>query len=296
MSRKRENIPAPSMTVAELSRKFLYRIFCIIALIVTLYLLVDLYLSHTLDVKVMVLFGIIFSVILLGFVDWGHNYAALRRQEEELRIYKLYIKPLEELTKDVRARQHEFDNHMNAVLSMHITIDNYDELVAAQSAYGKNIYGDKTRCNPALLRISDKILAGFLYSKIISAPGYIDIDVQVLNQEIVTSVSEHALVEIIGTLTDNAFEAAVPERNRVEIVLDAKEDKLIFLIKNQVEGLTLEDVPHFFEKGFTTKGNREGRGLGLYQASQLARRHNGEITVELSGQEGTQEICFRVEI
>jgi sensor histidine kinase regulating citrate/malate metabolism len=282
--------------MAELGRKFLYRIFCVLALIVTIYLLVDLYLSHTLDVKVLVLFGIVFSVIILGLWDWGQNYAALRNKEQELKIYKLYIKPMEELTKDIRARQHEFDNHMNAILNMHVTIDNYDELVAAQSEYCKEIYEDKARCNPALLRISDKILAGFLYSKIISAPSYVDIDIHVLSREIVTSVSEHALVEIIGTLTDNAFEAATPERNKVEMVLDSQNDKLIFVIKNQVENLSMADISRFFEKGFTTKKNREGRGLGLYQANKAAMSHKGEITVELLCENNSQEICFRLEI
>lgn len=282
--------------MAELGRKFLYRIFCAVALIITLYLLVDLYLSHTLDIKVMVLFGIVFSVILLGLLDWSQNYAALRRQEQELKIYRLYIKPMEELTKDIRARQHEFDNHMNAILNMHVTMADYNELVEAQSAYCREIYEDRSRCNPALLRISDKILAGFLYSKIISAPGYIDIDIQVLSQEIVTPVSEHALVEIIGTLTDNAFEAATPEKSSVEMVLDAQNDKLIFAIKNQVEDLTMSAVARFFEKGYTTKSSCGDRGLGLYQANQIAKRHGGEITVELSEQEDGQEICFRVEI
>lgn len=282
--------------MAEIGRKFLYRIFCLVALIVTSYLFVDLYLSHTLDMRVMVLFGIIFSVIFLGLLDWGRNYAALRHKEQELKIYKLYIKPLEELTKDIRARQHEFDNHLNAILNMHITIDNYEELVAAQSAYGKSICSEKMRSNPALLRISDKILAGFLYSKIISAPSYIDIDVQVLNQEIITPVSEHSLVEVIGTLTDNAFEAATPERNHVEMVLDAKNDKLLFTIKNQVCNLKMGDIQQFFEKGYTTKLNREERGLGLYQAKRMAELYGGEITVELLESEDFQEICFKVEL
>ncbi len=282
--------------MAELGRKFLYRIFCLLALILTVYLLVDLYLSHTLDIRGMALSGIVFAVIILGLIDWRQNYAALQRKEQELKIYKLYIKPLEELTKDIRARQHEFDNHMNAILNMHVTIDDYDELVAAQSAYAKGIYDDKARCNPALLRISDKILAGFLYSKIISAPAYVHIDVQVLSREMITSVSEHSLVEIIGTLTDNAFEAAAPDLNAVEMILDAKGDKLIFMIKNQVRGLTVGDIPHFFEKGYTTKENREGHGLGLYQAQSIADRCGGEITVELLEREGFQEICFRVEL
>lgn len=282
--------------MGELGRKFLYRIFCAAALIVTIYLLVDFSLSRTLDIKVMVLFGIIFSVIIFGLLDWGQNYAALKKNEQELKIYKLYIKPMEELTKDIRARQHEFDNHMNAILNMHVMIKDYDELVEAQSAYGRGVYGDSSRCNPSLLRISDKILAGFLYSKIIAAPDYIDIDIQVLNQEIVTSVSEHFLVEIIGVLTDNAFEAATPALNRVEMILDAKDDKLIFMIKNQVENLTMGDIVHFFEEGYTTKKNREGRGLGLYQANKIAIGHSGEITVELLEHDGAQEICFRVEI
>ena len=122
---------------AELGRKLFYRVFCVMALIIAVYLIVDLYLSHTLDIKVIILFGILLAVIFFGWWDWLANYSILKRQEEELKIYKLYIHPLEELTKDIRARQHEFDNHMNAVLNMHVTIDNYDELVAAQSAYCK---------------------------------------------------------------------------------------------------------------------------------------------------------------
>ena len=282
--------------MGDIGRKFLYRIFCVLALIVAVYLLIDLYASRTLDIKVIILFVIIFSVIIFGLIDWRQNYAILRRQEQELKIYKLYIQPLEELTKDIRARQHEFDNHMNAILNMHVMIDNYDELVAAQSAYGKEIYGDRVRSNPALLRISDKILAGVLYSKMISAPDYVNIDLQVLSREIVTMVSEHSLVEIIGTLTDNAFESATDELNQVEMVLDSRADKMIFMIKNQVRGLTMNDISRFFEKGYSTKKNREGRGLGLWQANQIAKRHNGEITVELLEKEGFQEICFRVEI
>lgn len=281
---------------AELGRKLFYRVFCVMALIIAVYLIVDLYLSHTLDIKVIILFGILLAVIFFGWWDWLANYSILKRQEEELKIYKLYIHPLEELTKDIRARQHEFDNHMNAVLNMHVTIDNYDELVAAQSAYCKEIYAAKGVSTPALLRISDKILAGFLYSKILGAPAYAKVEIQVLSQQIITSVSEHNLVEILGTLVDNAFEAATPQLPLVEMVLDSREDKLIFMIRNQVQGLTMGDISRFFQKGYTTKDNRECRGLGLYQANMIAQQFGGEITVELTDGEESQEICFRVEI
>lgn len=281
---------------AQLGRKLFYRVFCVMALIIAVYLIVDLYLSHTLDVKVIVLFGILLAVIFFGWWDWLANYAVLKRQEEELKIYELYIHPLEELTKDIRARQHEFDNHMNAILNMHVTIDNYEELVQAQSAYCKEIYESKEISTSALLRISDKILAGFLYSKLLGAPGYADVEIQVLSQQIITSVSEHNLVEILGTLVDNAFEAATPELPVVEMVLDSRNDKLIFMIRNQVQGLTMGDISRFFQKGYTTKDNSECRGLGLYQANMIAQQFGGEITVELTEGEESQEICFRVEI
>ena len=281
---------------AQLGRKLFYRVFCVMALIIAVYLIVDLYLSHTLDVKVIVLFGILLAVIFFGWWDWLANYAVLKRQEEELKIYELYIHPLEELTKDIRARQHEFDNHMNAILNMHVTIDNYEELVQAQSAYCKEIYESKEISTSALLRISDKILAGFLYSKLLGAPGYADVEIQVLSQQIITSVSEHNLVEILGTLVDNAFVAATPELPTVEMVLDSRNDKLIFMIRNQVQGLTMGDISRFFQKGYTTKDNSECRGLGLYQANMIAQQFGGEITVELTEGEESQEICFRVEI
>lgn len=281
---------------AQLGRKLFYRVFCVMALIIAVYLIVDLYLSHTLDVKVIVLFGILLAVIFLGWWDWLANYAVLKRQEEELKIYKLYIHPLEELTKDIRARQHEFDNHMNAILNMHVTIDNYEELVQAQSVYCKEIYETNGISTSALLRISDKILAGFLYSKLLGAPACADVEIQVLSQQIITSVSEHNLVEILGTLVDNAFEAATPELPAVEMVLDSRNDKLIFMIRNQVQGLTMGDISHFFQKGYTTKDNSGCCGLGLYQANMIAQQLGGEITVELIEGENSQEICFRVEI
>lgn len=282
--------------MADLGRKFLYRIFCVLALLFSLYLMIDLYVSKTLDFHVILLFLILLLVILFGFWDWMSNYAIWKKQEQEIKIYQLYIKPLEELTKDIRMRQHEFDNHMNAVLNMHFLIDSYDELVAAQSEYGKELFTNENRVDLSLLRISDKILAGFLYSKIISAPDYIQFNIQVLSKEIITHVSEHSLIEIIGTLVDNAIEASSVEHPEIEMILDAVDDKLIFTIKNQVENMRLEEVIHFFERGFTTKQKKAGHGLGLYQAKVLTQRYKGELTVNLQEDEMCQKICFQVEI
>lgn len=222
--------------------------------------------------------------------------------ENEIRCYQMYIRPLEELVREIRSRQHEFDNHMNAILNMHYMIDTYDELVSAQSQYIQEMYKEDSRQLIALLKISDKILAGFLYSKIISAKQYINVDVEVKSLDIMSSISEHDLIEIIGTLVDNAFEAATDKCNNVKIVLDTALNKMIFEISNETSNLTLEQVSHFFDKGYTTKKKESGNhfvekhGLGLYNAKKLCKKHGGDVTVSLEDDEEVQRIVFRVEI
>ena len=222
--------------------------------------------------------------------------------ENEIRSYQMYIKPLEELVREIRARQHEFDNHMNAILNMHYMIDNYDELVKAQSEYIKEMYTEDSRQLIALLKISDKILAGFLYSKILSAGSYLNIDLEVKSLDIISSISEHSLIEIIGTLVDNAFEAATEEMPNIKMVLASSHNKIIFEISNETKNLTLEQVSKFFDKGYSTKNEQRAskfeskHGVGLYNAKKLSKKHGGDLTVALDFDEEKQIITFRAEL
>lgn len=276
-------------------RKFLYRIFCVIALLVSVYLIVDFLVSGTFDYRVFVMFILMVVVIIWGTVDWRQNYILMQQKEKELMMYQMYIQPLEELVKEIRAKQHEFDNHINAILNMHLTVDNYEELVERQSAYiTEAVKENDGRQYLPLLRISDKILAGFLYSKIVRAPEYVRTELNVKNLEIISGISEHHLIEIVGTLVDNAYEACTEELNRVIMVLDSEDDKLVFEVKNRMRNVKLEDIGHFFEKGYSTKDGEGKRGLGLYRAKLLTERYQGEITVSTDFIDERNYICFKV--
>lgn len=276
-------------------RKFLYRIFCVIALLVSVYLVVDFLVSGTFDYRVFVMFILMSVVIIWGTVDWRQNYILMQQKEKELMMYQMYIQPLEELVKEIRAKQHEFDNHINAILNMHLTVDNYEELVERQSAYiTEAVKENDGRQYLPLLRISDKILAGFLYSKIVRAPEYVRTELNVKNLEIISGISEHHLIEIVGTLVDNAYEACTEELNRVIMILDSEDDKLVFEVKNRMRNVKLEDIGHFFEKGYSTKDSKGKRGLGLYRAKILTERYQGEITVSTDFIDERNYICFRV--
>lgn len=277
------------------AKKFLYRIFCVAALLVSVYLVVDFLVSGTFDYRVFIMFILMAVVVIWGIVDWRTNYILMQQKEKELKLYQNYIHPLEELVKEIRAKQHEFDNHLNAILNMHLTVDNYQELVERQSEYIREVAkDDDSRKYLQLLKISDKVLAGFLYSKIVRAPSYISTEVEVKSLEIISGISEHHLIEIVGTLVDNAYEACTEELNRVIMEIDSENDRLVFIIKNRMRNVKLEDIGKFFEKGYSTKNEEGKRGLGLYNAKMLTERYGGEITVGTDFIDERNYICFKV--
>lgn len=281
--------------MVEWIRKFLYRIFCVLALLVSVYLIVDFLISGTFDYRVFLMFLLMAVVIIWGIADWRKSYLIMQKQETEIKLYQHYVQPLEELVKEIRIKQHEFDNHLNAILNMHLTVDNYEELVMRQSAYiTEVIRDDDSRQYLPLLRISDKVLAGFLYSKIVRAPSFVKTEVEVKSLEIISGISEHHLIEIIGTLVDNAYEACTEEKNQVMMEVDSENDRLVFSIKNQIEDDRLSEIGRFFEKGYSTKDDAGKHGLGLYNAKKLVRKYKGDIFVCTDRIEEKNYICMRV--
>lgn len=249
-------------------------------MLVSIYLIVDFLVSGTFDYRIFMMFLLLMVVEIWGIIDWRKNYILMQQKESELKLYQHYIQPLEELVKEIRARQHEFDNHINAILNMHLTVDNYEELVEKQSQYILDIRRDSASKFLPLLRISDKVLAGFLYSKIVSSSENIDTDVEVRNWQILSGTSEHSLIEIVGVLVDNAYEASMEAGGRVKIFLDSREDKMVFEILNEYRRLPFEELEKFFENGYTTKDAKAGRrGIGLARVKSLIQKANGEITV-----------------
>lgn len=179
---------------------------------------------------------------------------------------------------------------------MHITIDNYDELVKAQSAYMRSLVARKESRYFPLLRISNKVIAGFIYSKLISINEDVHVDLMVGSNEIFTNVPEQDIVEVIGTLIDNAVEASKKGSNHIKIFITSKEEKLIFVIKNQHERIPISELSHFFERGYSTKSESGNRGLGLYNAKSIVNQWNGEIYVENETVDNENYLTFRVEM
>lgn len=245
-----------------------------------------------------IIFTLLLLLVIFLVIFWvvRQKISVYAKQKKELQMYKLYVKPLEDFINDIRAKQHEFDNHLNAILNMHLTITNYEELVKAQSDYMRAFITSRDNSYLGLLRISNKVLAGFLYSKFKSIPDYIELEVMIGSKEIFTNVPEMDLVEVIGTMIDNAVQACDEEHSKMKVYLTSNNDKLVFIVKNQYEKVPISMLSHFFERGYSTKAGEHNQGLGLYNAKKIIKRWNGEIFVENEEIANQNYLSFHVEL
>jgi len=136
--------------------------------------------------------------------------------------------------------------------------------------------------------------------------------VQPLNEDIGVKMNGTDVIQILLNLTVNAFQCA-PLSHRVDIsgeVLhqplnlaafkDGPHDRLLnvesinntaplvrFQVRDNGPGIPAEVLPKIFQPYFTTKGPRQGTGLGLNIVQRLIKEANGALHVHTQPGEGT---------
>ncbi len=200
--------------------------------------------------------------------------------ETELRMQKLYADSFHSLIEDIRMRQHEFDNHISAIYSLHYTCDTYEKLVKAQNEYSEIVI--KENRHNKLLKVGNPLLIGFLYGKFleIEKEGII-ITYQISVNELKVKVPIHKLVEVLGNLMKNAVEAIEKtENNSKELYVKVMENDETFEleVRNKGEFIDYNQMEQFFKKGYSKKG--ENRGLGLYNVKIICNEYDLNILYE----------------
>ena len=84
---------------------------------------------------------------------------------EQLQQYEQYNVVYKDLISDIRHRQHDFDNHLQALYSMSMSCENIEELRNEQKKYLDELLEDKQSYNLLRERASS-ILTAFLYIKL----------------------------------------------------------------------------------------------------------------------------------
>jgi PAS domain S-box-containing protein len=85
-----------------------------------------------------------------------------------------------------------------------------------------------------------------------------------------------AFMNILNNAKD-AFEETEIERKLIFITLKQNEQNIVINIKDNAGGISDDILPHIFEGHFTTKGDKDGTGIGLYMTKMIIEKLNANI-------------------
>ena len=202
-----------------------------------------------------------------------------REKQAELEAYKTYSAAFSDLITQIRARQHEFDNHISALCNLHYICKDYDELVQEQSKYAKDVISNNRFHK--LLVSGNPVIAGFLYGKLSSIQEQgIEVTYTFHISEFTSKIPVYLVVELVGNLLKNAVEAVKTQQVEKQIHLSCTENENEFClgVRNRSEKIPLDEIGRFFEKGYSSKGS--GRGLGLYNVIEICEKYGVDIVCD----------------
>lgn len=229
-------------------------------------------------IKYTVISGIMVLIIILCIHGLLYRIKYQGKQAE-LEAYKTYSAAFSDLITQIRARQHEFDNHISALCNLHYICKDYDELVQEQSKYAKDVISNNRFHR--LLVSGNPVIAGFLYGKLSSIQEQgIEVTYTFHISEFTSKIPVYLVVELIGNLLKNAVEAVKTQQVEKQIHLSCTENENEFClgVRNRSEKIPLDEMGRFFEKGYSSKGS--GRGLGLYNVKEICEKYGVDIVCD----------------
>ena len=208
---------------------------------------------------------IIFLSIVLG--KWNVSLRTIDEMKLEKETIKRMQYKYENLIEDVRMRQHEFKNHITAILSTHYTYKTYEQLVRAQEEYCIKLHNENKYNN--LLLIENNILAGFLYEKFQEIEeNQISIEYKINGNLKNVVLPTYYLIEMVGILVNNAIEASEnTEDKKIYVEICGDEMEAYFTIRNKNRYVSYSEIERWFQSGISSKKGE--RGVGLFHLKKL---------------------------
>lgn len=255
------------------------------------------------DILIEVYIQMVYFILIFLFTiyEWQKSRLDAEKRKTQLEMNQLYYDAYDQLIMLVRERQHDMKNHINAILSMIYTTNNYAELAEKQREYCDYVLeqNEKTRL---ALSAGNPLIAGFIYSKIQEAENNnIKVEYQIEIKKETLVIPEYELVEITGILIDNAMEALnnisedADDYNKVKriyISIKETEEHVEVIVANTSNFYEEDMTERFFEAGYSSKG--KGRGIGLSKLKRMVHEKKGEIMVSNELRNGRNYLMFTI--
>lgn len=215
-------------------------------------------------------------------------------KKKEIQMYEMYNKAFEETVMTIRIRQHEFENHINAMKSLNYTIKDSEELALMQEQYCQKVL--KGSAVNKLLRMNlNPIVIGFLYSKITNAEEMgIDVEPQIQAVDISDKIEIYEFIEVMGILFDNAVEALQESENkRIVLKLVSRgDDVFLFEVANVSRIFLNQELEKFCVRGYSSKG--KNRGIGLARVKEIVDKNKANLIIHNQLYDKENYLSFKV--
>jgi sensor histidine kinase regulating citrate/malate metabolism len=206
------------------------------------------------------------------------------RDHTELQALTGELDSLRAFAESLRAQAHEAANRLHTTVSL-IELGRGEDAVDFATA---ELASAQRLTDRVVDAVEEPVLAAMLLGKTATAHERgVRLEIDPGTAVGATGIPGGELVTIVGNLLDNAIDAALagaPPRE-VQFAAWVNEGRLEMRVEDSGPGVTEEDLPRLFERGWTTKdaGNALpaglGRGLGLALVAQAVRRNSGSVTV-----------------
>lgn len=235
---------------------------------------------------------IIFICILVAKI--GKYKVKSKEIETELKMHQLYEESFHSLIENIRLRQHEFDNHINAINNLHYMCDTYEELVSKQGEYCEVVIKEN-RFNK-LLKTGNPLIIGFLYGKFVEMDKLgIVVSYSINIKDLNIGIPIYKLVEILGNLINNAVEAIknMDEDKMIYVEMIENDGEFRIEVRNKSKFVLQDKMEMFFKKGYSQKG--EGRGFGLYNVKAICMDNSLNILCQNTEIDGENWLSFIID-
>lgn len=214
----------------------------------------------------------------------------LMRYRYEEKIRKKYFDAFCSVIDQMKRRQHKFRNQVDAVYSLHSLYDDYDTLVEEQRKYLGRLVDYEMPTD--VLVLENPIIIAHIFEKITEAQeAGLRIRMKLSCSLANCGIDDIHMIEILGTLLDNAIQDMIATEQKEFLYIEAKYDSgIIVRVANPHKKMRNQEIQQMFENGYSTKG--EGRGIGLYHVRKLVQKYKVDLAVENRNQEEQNYICF----
>lgn len=264
------------------NKKIEYIFVIIVSFVIVIYYMIRIKKHELITLDVYIISLIFIIIVIFMVIRWQKANYEIELREKQINSIRSCDQSLQRLIQETRKNQHDFHNHLIAILGMNSSIDSYEELIEKQNEYCKHIEHEN-KYNKILFGVKDPVLAGFLYNKIL---GGAEKGIEVIYKVIVFSdkieyISIFDLNEIIGILLDNSFEETISQcvgNKKIYFNIEEYPNELKISVGNLCIYKTREQIIEMFQSNNSTKGLH--RGLGLAKIKDYQQQYGFDIIVE----------------